>query len=223
MSHWKHKAFAAGVAQVRQAALNQEPISGLTHQFYRYPARFSPGFVRAAIEAFSLPGEVVLDPYMGGGTTIVEAYVAGRRSIGNDLNSLAVFVAAAKLQTLSEKEQSSIKNWAYDSVVNLRCNAPIASRTENLRRVPRNMSLPQVRWLRKTIEQCLCTVEDELATKRAKRFARCVVLNAGQWALNRRRRIPHPRPTNHRRSHNPLRSNPGSAGRLAPLPIRSTG
>ena len=98
MSHWKHKAFAAGVAQVRRAALDQEPISGLTHQFYRYPARFSPGFVRAAIEAFSLPGDVVLDPYMGGGTTIVEAYVAGRRSIGNDLNSLAVFVAAAKLK-----------------------------------------------------------------------------------------------------------------------------
>lgn len=91
-------ALATGLARVRRAALDQEPISGLTHQFYRYPARFSPRFVRAAIEALSSPGDVVLDPYMGGGTTIVEAHITGRRSIGNDVNSLALFVATAKLR-----------------------------------------------------------------------------------------------------------------------------
>ena len=85
--------IAARIARVRRAALDQEPISGLTHQFYRYPARFSPRFVRTAIEEFSSPGDTVLDPYMGGGTTIVEAYANGRQAIGNDVNSLAVFVA----------------------------------------------------------------------------------------------------------------------------------
>jgi hypothetical protein len=47
------------------------PVRGLTHNFYRYPARFSPVFVRAAIEAFTVPGDLVLDNHVGGGTTLV--------------------------------------------------------------------------------------------------------------------------------------------------------
>src|SRR5215467_6633374 len=49
------------------------PVRGLTHNFYRYPARFSPAFVRAAIETFTKPGDLVLDNHVGGGTTLVEA------------------------------------------------------------------------------------------------------------------------------------------------------
>jgi hypothetical protein len=57
------------------AVQNQQPVTGLTHNFYRYPGRFSPAFARAAIEALSRPGDVILDPFMGGGTTLVEARV----------------------------------------------------------------------------------------------------------------------------------------------------
>jgi hypothetical protein len=38
-----------------EGARDAEPVSGLTHDFYKYPARFSPAFVRAAIEAFTDP------------------------------------------------------------------------------------------------------------------------------------------------------------------------
>jgi hypothetical protein len=31
------------------------PVGGLTHDFYRYPARFSPQFARKAIELFTHP------------------------------------------------------------------------------------------------------------------------------------------------------------------------
>ena len=47
---------------LRRAAEDQTQIRGLTHCFYRYPARFSPTFAGAAIEAFSRPGQVVFDP-----------------------------------------------------------------------------------------------------------------------------------------------------------------
>ena len=53
-----------------------QPVVGYTHNFYRYPARFSPLFARATIEAFSRSGDVVLDPFMGGATTLVEARAA---------------------------------------------------------------------------------------------------------------------------------------------------
>ncbi len=82
--------------RLREAASDRAYISGWTHNFYRYPARFSPTFAAAAINALSRPDDIVLDPYMGGGTAIVEALAAGRRAIGNDLNSLATFVTRVK-------------------------------------------------------------------------------------------------------------------------------
>ena len=186
----RRSGIACRIARVARAALDQEPISGLTHQFYRYPARFSPQFVRMAIEAFSSPGDTVLDPYMGGGTTILEAYATGRRSIGNDVNSLAVFVARVKLAPLTAAEKAAVEAWACQSVPSLRCSAPLTPGARGSGRAPRNMSLPKVRWIKKTISQCLGTIESDIRTARAQRFAKCVVLNVGQWALNGRRRIP---------------------------------
>src|SRR5215469_303761 len=75
---------------------SQDPVIGLTHNFYRYPARFSPLFTRAVIDAFTTKSDVVFDPFMGGGTTLVEATAMGRSGIGTDLNSLAVFLAQVK-------------------------------------------------------------------------------------------------------------------------------
>jgi DNA modification methylase len=94
---------------IRHAALDRAPVSGLTHTFYRYPARFSPKFAAAAIEAFSRPGDLVLAPYMGGATTIVESIARGRRAVGCDLNSLAVFIARAKTSILSADDRKALK------------------------------------------------------------------------------------------------------------------
>lgn len=38
-------------ASLIDAARDSRPVSGLTHNYYRYPARFSPAFAHAAIEA----------------------------------------------------------------------------------------------------------------------------------------------------------------------------
>src|SRR5438105_475195 len=78
------------------AARNAEPVRGLTHGFYKYPARFSPVFASAAIRAFTEPGDLVLDPHVGGGTTLVEAIAAGREAVGVDISSLAEFVTGIK-------------------------------------------------------------------------------------------------------------------------------
>ena len=51
---------------VLRAAHSSEHVSGLTHNFYRYPARFSPAFAKAVILAFSNHGDTVFDPFMGG-------------------------------------------------------------------------------------------------------------------------------------------------------------
>lgn len=177
------------VSRLRVAANNRSLVSGLTHCFYRYPARFSPSFVATAIDAFSEPGDVVLDPYMGGGTTIVEAMVRGRRAIGSDLNSLAVFVARAKTARLTAHEKALVLDWAGD-VLGLSYRLEIGeSRTLICASRTRNLNLPRARPTKKFIAMALREVE-QMRSDHAKQFARCVLLNVGQWALNNRRVAP---------------------------------
>ena len=58
--------------------------------FTRRPANV----VRAYVERFSRPGDVVLDPFGGTGVTAIEAMLLGRRAVHNDLNPLANFITA---------------------------------------------------------------------------------------------------------------------------------
>jgi len=180
----------SAMRQIRRAALDNEPIGGITHCFYRYPARFAPSFARSCIETLSEPGQIVLDPYMGGGTTAVEAMAMGRHFIGCDINSLSVFVSRAKITVLSNLEMDAVEAWANHSVPLLRCKDSLASHDAELHYRPRNTSLPQARWLRKILAVALASAKRELKSLDAIRFGRCALLNAGQWALNGRRRIP---------------------------------
>lgn len=70
----------------------------LTHYLFRYPAKFHPPAVRALLDRYTSPGDLVLDPFCGSGTLLVEAGVAGRHAVGTDIDPVAVFVARAKVQ-----------------------------------------------------------------------------------------------------------------------------
>lgn len=66
------------------------------HGFHAYPARAHPVTVRRLIEDLVPAGGTVLDPFCGSGTVLVEAMLAGRATIGSDLNPIAVMLARAK-------------------------------------------------------------------------------------------------------------------------------
>lgn len=176
------------LSTLRCAAEDQSQIRGLTHRFYRYPARFSPTFAGAAIKAFSRPGQVVLDPFMGGGTTIVEAMVRGRRAIGNDLNSLALFVSRVKTTLLDKRDRTALIHWASETVpmLNYQRVVPELEQIVCARRTF-NLTLPIARPIKKVIALALHSLST-LPSTQAKNFARCALLNVGQWALNGRKR-----------------------------------
>src|SRR5438874_693490 len=115
---------AATFAVMAEAATDRKPVSGWTHNFYRYPARFSPRFAAAAIACFSKPDDIVADPYMGGGTSIVEGVVAGRHVVGNDLNSLATFITKVKITPLTSSEVTVIKQWAATKIPGFTYHVP---------------------------------------------------------------------------------------------------
>lgn len=172
------------------AAQDRKPVGGWTHNFYRYPARFSPRFARAAILAFSNPGDTVFDPFMGGGTTLVEAAVTGRRSAGTDINPLAFFVARVKTTPLSESEITEIAQWGQALVSDLKLRnsvtRPIGSTWQGY---DRNISDRKTWPIRKTLELAVMHVR-RLGNWRMQQFARCILLRSGQWALDCRSTIP---------------------------------
>jgi hypothetical protein len=63
-----------------------------------YRACFKAQLPRFFIDRFSLPGDVVYDPFMGRGTTLIEAALQGRRAWGNDINPLSKILARPRLQ-----------------------------------------------------------------------------------------------------------------------------
>ncbi|MCI0722276.1 MAG: site-specific DNA-methyltransferase [Acidobacteria bacterium] len=169
-----------------EGAQDEEPVAGWTHNFYRYPARFSPTFVAAAIEHFSSPGQIVLDPYMGGGTVIVESLVRGRKVVGNDLNSLATFITKVKTTPLDDGEIRAAQRWADRLVPKFTYRTKRRGIAAYLdAQGTRNLTLPRARFVKKAIGVALRTI-DHLPTRNAQDFARCAVLRVGQWALDGR-------------------------------------
>src|SRR5574342_186133 len=79
-------------------------VDGLTHSLYSYPARFSPELARQIIKNFSSSGDWVFDPFMGGGTSVVESLAAGRHALGSDINSLAWFITLTKTTPISSTD-----------------------------------------------------------------------------------------------------------------------
>lgn len=65
--------------------------------YHWYPARYVPQLPGILINYFTEPGQLVLDPFCGSGTTLLEAYKFGRRSIGIELNPTAALMTRAKL------------------------------------------------------------------------------------------------------------------------------
>ncbi len=76
--------------------LENERADTLTHGFHAYPARMHPVVPRRILSRLGARGMVVLDPFVGGGTVVVEAMVAGCRAVGSDINPVAIRVAGAR-------------------------------------------------------------------------------------------------------------------------------
>lgn len=62
-----------------------------------YRACYKPQLPSFFIERFCYPDDVVYDPFMGRGTTLIEAQLRGCRAIGNDVNPLSLVLTAPRL------------------------------------------------------------------------------------------------------------------------------
>ncbi|HKY23403.1 MAG TPA: DNA methyltransferase [Vicinamibacterales bacterium] len=69
-----------------------------------YRACFKPQLPRFFIDRFTAPGDVVYDPFMGRGTTVIEAALAGRVPAGSDINPLSAMLSRPRLSPPTAEE-----------------------------------------------------------------------------------------------------------------------
>ncbi len=68
-----------------------------------YRGNWAPQVPRAIIEHYSKPGDVVLDAFVGGGTTLIEAWLLGRNAIGFDISTNALAMTRSRLDELKSR------------------------------------------------------------------------------------------------------------------------
>lgn len=85
----------------------------ITHGYHRYPAKFIPQIVSRLVDKYTKEGDLIVDPFSGCGTTLVESKIMGRPSVGVDINPVAVLIAKAKITPIDpakiEKEVAALK------------------------------------------------------------------------------------------------------------------
>ncbi len=98
----------------------------ITHGYHRYPAKFIPQIVSRLVNNFTKKGDLVVDPFGGCGTTLVESKAMGRLSVGVDINPVAVLITKAKITPIKpirlEQEFVNLKNKLgfYNDITHIR-------------------------------------------------------------------------------------------------------
>jgi len=99
------------IVDVLESALLQS--SGdprLTHGFHTYPAGLHPHAARDLVQMFE--ADRMLDPFCGGGTTLIEGRVAGMTTYGCDISPIALLVAKARTATPDDAELTRFRSTA---------------------------------------------------------------------------------------------------------------
>jgi len=110
----------------------KEPDYAL-HTFHTYPCKFPAFIPREIIKKYTTKGDIICDPFVGSGTTLLEATLLGYSSVGIDINPLSCLLSKVKGRPLDKnllnkidvfladilenyKKTSVVKKYYYDSI-----------------------------------------------------------------------------------------------------------
>jgi len=96
---WSERSYLEKLDRCLSGDLNfQEESADFhpVHKIHSFPAKFPPQLPRKFILALTQPGDIVLDPMSGSGTSLLEAYLLGRQAIGTDIDPVAIMLSRVK-------------------------------------------------------------------------------------------------------------------------------
>jgi hypothetical protein len=139
------------------------------HTMCSYHGMFPAKVAHHFIQRFSRPDDIVLDPFSGRGTTVLQARAEGRKAISNDLNPLAYVLSRAKNDPPSWEEIHAFLDGLETDYKRCRRNAADVS--------------PDIRMLYhdNTLRQ-LCYIRGRLLSKKITTWSREELMLAGALA-----------------------------------------
>src|SRR6476620_1771725 len=101
-----------------------------THRCHPYSAKYIPQIPNLLISNFTKKNDLVLDNFVGSGTTLVESKVLGRNAIGVDINPLACLISKVKTTVIKKSTMREISHFLVSlqsDMAHLRRNTTLSS------------------------------------------------------------------------------------------------
>lgn len=87
--------------KIDEISLKKREKQYLMHEFHPYKGRYYPQLIKPLLNITAKKGDIILDPFCGCGTTLLESYFNQMNSIGVDLNPIAYFISKVKTQSVN--------------------------------------------------------------------------------------------------------------------------
>lgn len=100
------------------------------HTIHPYPAKFPPSVPHQLLQRLSNPGDVILDPFCGSGTTLAEGLSFDCHVIGNDINFIALLISKVKTSNYFESDFLNCESCIKQVLHNYKIQKHIKRKTE---------------------------------------------------------------------------------------------
>lgn len=93
---------------LRETNRCRQPTRYGPHGIHEYKGKFNPQVVRALCNIVDADADVLIDPFCGSGTSLVEGLRLGMRVVGVDDSPIACFIADAKLRGMTNPSKGEL-------------------------------------------------------------------------------------------------------------------
>jgi DNA modification methylase len=114
IADWREKNIQNFGIDLSFAEVPESERTKHVHRLHPYLGKFIPQLVEVFLKKYFQPGQMILDPFVGSGTTLIEANLLNMPSVGVELSEFSYLIAKVKTQKynveLVEKEILDILN-----------------------------------------------------------------------------------------------------------------
>ena len=142
-----------------------------THGYHPYSSKYIPQIPNQLISKFTEKNDLVLDTFMGSGTTLVESKILGRNAIGIDVNPLACLISKVKTTTIKKSELVEISKTLIslkEDILDLRGNTTAFNNGEKKAIIDNSISKTLhpniVKWYHQNVIHELLTIKSRIDT-----------------------------------------------------------
>ncbi|MDG6927733.1 MAG: modification methylase [Nitrososphaerota archaeon] len=132
-----------------------------THGFFKYPCKFIPQIPRWAILKYTKENDLVLDPFAGSGTTLVEAVLHQRNALGVDFDKLSQLLCITKASSLSKNQIKNLEKIKETIFSNGPSNAKFRPDLHNLNHWFPKENIVELAELKERINHIYATTKDK--------------------------------------------------------------